>query len=302
MRNPVRLIKKPALLLALLLVAIAPALAKENSIAVGGRDRTYILVRPAVLARTKPVPLVVVLHGGFGTGAQAEKSYRWDETAAAHDFVVVYPDGVRRSWNAGGGCCGTGASDAVDDVGFLDALIVKISADENIDPARIYLTGISNGAAMSYRYACDGRHAVAAIGSVAGTLPGGCPHPRPVSVMEIHGLQDRNIPFAGGVGPKGVTKVDWPGVQATLDIFRHTDGCAPTTTSRSGAVERSDSLCGSRAVSLITIADAGHQWPGSADRPVIRALLGLDAPSTALDATTTLWNFFDAHPIVATGR
>ena len=288
--------KALVLIFALLLTFLAPALARESSIAAGGRTRTYILLRPSGLPRTTPVPLVVVLHGGFGTGAQAEKSYRWDEAAAAHGFVVAYPDGVRRSWNAGGGCCGTGASAPIDDVGFLDALIAKISSEENIDPARIYLTGISNGAAMSYRYACDGKIPVAAIGSVAGTMPGGCAHPRPTSVMEIHGLQDRNIPFDGGVGPKGVTKLDWPAVHTTLDIFRRADACAPATTSRSGVVERSESVCGNHAVTLITIADAGHQWPGSVDKPVIRTLLGLDAPSTALDATATLWSFFESHP------
>src|SRR5258708_35028696 len=83
------------------LLSAAPAFADQISVA--GRDRTYSVFRPADLARTKPVPLVIVLHGGFGTGVQAEKPYHWDAAADRSGFVAVYPGGGRRRWNAGGG-------------------------------------------------------------------------------------------------------------------------------------------------------------------------------------------------------
>jgi polyhydroxybutyrate depolymerase len=51
-----------------------------------------------------------------------------------------------------------------------------------------------------------------------------------------------------------------------------------------------------RTVELITIAGAGHQWPGAAPSPVAQRLLHLDPPSTALDATAVIWQFFAAHP------
>ncbi len=284
--------------LMLLMATALAAEAREQTLAVGGRERTYSIFRPAPLDRRMPVPLVVVLHGGFGTGSQAEKSYHWDEEATAQGFVVAYPDGVRRSWNAGGTCCGPAFKDNVDDVGFLDDLIRTVSAAENIDRRRIYITGISNGAAMAYRYACDGHQKVAAIGSVSGTMPGGCSSPRPVSVMEIHGLQDQNIPFTGGVGEKGVTHIDWPPVETTLDHFRRADDCGKPVIQSKGVIECSDAACaGGRAVSLITIADAGHQWPGAVpEGRFIRRLFRLDRPSTALDATDVLWRFFVDHP------
>jgi len=274
------------------------AWADDQKIAVGGQERTYAVFRPAALGKAAPVPLVVVLHGGFGSGAQAEKSYKWDDMATAKGFVVAYPDGVRRSWNAGGSCCGPAFKDAVDDVGFLDALIATVAKTENIDPRRIYVTGMSNGAAMSYRLACEGKTVIAAIGAVSGTMPGGCRTSRAVSVMEIHGLEDQNIPFAGGVGSKGVTQVDWPPVQVTLDHFRHAGQCNPAAIQKTGVVERSDAQClQGREVALITIADAGHQWPGAVpERALLRRLFRLDIPSTALDATATLWAFFESHP------
>jgi polyhydroxybutyrate depolymerase len=266
------------------------AQSRDHKLSIGGGDRSYLLYRPATLDRRLPVALVIMLHGGFGTGAQAEKSYGWDEMADAGGFVVAYPDGVGRSWNAGGTCCGPAFRDHTPDVAFLDRLIAAASSDENIDRNRIYITGISNGAAMAYRYACDGKIPVAAIGSVAGTMPGDCAGPRPVSVMEIHGLQDQNIPFAGGVGAKGVTRIDWPPVETGLDIFRRADRCQPAATRKSGVVERRDAACADgRAISLITIADAGHQWPGAVARhPLIERLLRLDPPSSALNATQAL--------------
>jgi polyhydroxybutyrate depolymerase len=242
--------------------------------------------------------LVIVLYGGFGTGAQAEKTYHWDATADRNGFVVVYPDGFRRSWNAGGGCCGPASHDSVDDVGFIADLIRSVTRSENVDPKRVFLTGISNGAAMAYRYACEGALPIAAIGSVSGTMPGGCAAPHPVSALEIHGLKDQNIPFAGGVGTKGVTKVEWPGVEASLDLFRKAERCDATDTKVAGVVTTATANCADgRQVELITISDAGHQWPGGeSNRPIARMLFSPDPPSTALDANAVIWAFFQRHP------
>jgi len=284
-----------ALLFAILLLS-SPAVADEK-ISVDGRDRSYTVYRPSGLSAARPVPMVVVLHGGFGTGSQAEKSYRWDSLANDKGFVAVYPDGYRRSWNAGGGCCGPAYRENVDDLKFITAMIRAVSGVHNIDPKRVYLTGISNGAAMSYRYACEGTISISAIGSVSGTMPGGCASPKPVSVMEIHGLKDQNIPFAGGKGTKGVTSIDWPTVQASLEAFRRLGHCKPADATVAGVVTTAVSNCtNGTQIALITVADAGHQWPGAEpNRPVARLLLGLDPPSTAIDATEVLWDFFQRH-------
>lgn len=262
------------------------------------RERSYLLYRPESLLRREPVPLVLMLHGGFGSGRQAEQAYRWDKLADREGFVVVYPDGVGRSWNAGGMCCGPALREGVDDTGFLAQLIEVVAEAENIDRRRVYMTGMSNGAAMAYRYACEAGVSVAAIGPVAGTFSQACPNPRPVSVLAIHGLDDQNVPFAGGAGTKGVTKGNWFPVEQTLDAFRRAGRCEPAPTQKAGAVQTSTAHCEQgRDVVLITIDGAGHQWPGSvpSSGPLAR-LLPLDTPSTALDATSALWNFFRSHP------
>lgn len=136
------------------------------SIRVGGVTRTYRLFVPTGL--TGPAPLVVVLHGGYGSGAQAETAYHWDDRATAGGFVVAFPDGLHRSWNAGGGCCGQAGRDGVDDVAFLTALVAEVGRRASVDPRRVYATGMSNGGIMTYRLACE-TDLFAAVAPVAAT-------------------------------------------------------------------------------------------------------------------------------------
>jgi poly(3-hydroxybutyrate) depolymerase len=68
-----------------------------HTMSFGGLDRSYRLYIPAGLPT--PAPLVVMLHGGFGSAQQAERAYGWDQLADSAKFVVAYPDGVGRAWN-----------------------------------------------------------------------------------------------------------------------------------------------------------------------------------------------------------
>jgi polyhydroxybutyrate depolymerase len=268
-----------------------------RTIEVGGRDRTYRVHRPTTIDRDDPTALVVVLHGGFGSGTQARASLGWDQEADTGRFVVAYADGIGRSWNAGT-CCGQARRERVDDVKFIGALIDEVVPAEGVNPDLVYLTGISNGGMMAYRVACELPGKVAAIGPVAATMTVPCsnPAPEPTSVMHIHGLDDRNVPFAGGVGTKGVEKDSRPSVKSVIDRWRAVDRCGtPPPSSTNGPVTTATSgpCGGGTQVVLVTIAGAGHQWPGSTPpRPAASRLLQLDPPSTALDATTALWEFF----------
>ena len=269
-----------------------PVGSSSQSIAFGGHTRTFHLYRPAEL--TSPAPLVVMLHGGFGNGEQAESSYGWDAQADAGHFLVVYPDGLDRAWNTGGGCCGQPAKDNVDDVGFLTRMIATIEHETSIDARRVYATGISNGGIMSYTLACR-TTLFAAIGPDSATQLGSCVNPAPLSVIHIHGTADTRIRYNGGEG-EGVAHINGPAVPALNETWRAIDGCRQPTVTTAGAVTTSKAACpASRTVELITIAGAGHQWPGSAPKPLIQKLLGSDPPSSALNATATIWQFFAAH-------
>ena len=270
-----------------------PAGSSSHVISVGGVSRTFLVYRPATLPAA--APLVVMLHGGFGTAAQAEKSYHWDAEADAGHFVVAYPDGLDRAWNTGGGCCGRPARTGLDDVGFITAMVSAIGREVPVNPRRVYATGISNGGIMAYTLAC--RTALfAAIGPDSATELGGCPDPARLSVIAIHGTADRNIPYDGGRGD-GIAHIDGPAIPALNASWRRTDHCAAPVIKTAGVVTTSAARCpGGRAVELVTIAGAGHQWPGAEPDLLAQKLLHTDPPSTALNATQVIWRFFAAHP------
>ena len=264
-----------------------------QTISSGGRVRTFHLYRPATLA--SPAPLVVMLHGGFGSGTQAEGAYGWDAEADANHFLVAYPDGVDHAWNVGGGCCGTPAQSGVDDAAFISAMVTQLRGELSLDPARLYATGISNGGMLAYHLACTTR-LFAAIGPDSATELGDCSAPAALSVIHVHGSADHNIPYSGGPGD-GPARIDGPAVPTVIIDWRATDHCAAPSQTVAGVVTTSIASCpDGRAVELITVAGAGHQWPGGVSHPVEERLLHLDPPSKALNATHVIWAFFAAHP------
>ena len=241
---------------------------------VGGRDRVYRLHKPAGVPAS--AGLVVVLHGGFGSAEQAERSYGWDRLADSEKFVVAYPDGVKRAWNVnGGGCCGKPAREGVDDVAFISAAVADVAKNVSINAGHVYATGMSNGGMMSYTLACD-TTLFAAIGPVSGTQFDPCRSPHPAAVMAIHGTADPLIPYGGGPG-RGFVHINGQPIPDLNAFWRKVDQCQAPSVTTSGSVTTSTAGCAdNRSVVLITIDGGGHHWPDF--------------------ATQKLWQFFAAHP------
>jgi polyhydroxybutyrate depolymerase len=245
-----------------------------HTLSVGGHDRIYRLYKPKGLPAS--APLVLVLHGGFGNAAHAERAYGWDELADSSKFIVAYPDGVNRAWNVNGaGCCGRPAKEGIDDVGFITAAVADIERNVSVDASRVYAAGMSNGGMMDYTLACD-TGIFAAIGPVSGTQLDPCHSPHPTSVMHIHGTKDPLVPYPGGPG-HGFVHLDGPPIPKLNAFWRNVDHCGAPATTTSGSVATSTAGCpDSRSVVLITVDGGGHEWPDF--------------------ATAKLWQFFAAHP------
>jgi polyhydroxybutyrate depolymerase len=243
-----------------------------HTLHVGGSDRAYRLYQPPGL--TPSAPLVIMLHGGFGTAEQAERAYGWDELADKAKFVVAYPDGLHRAWNTnGGGCCGRPAREGVDDVRFISAVVADVAKNVSVNVAQVYATGISNGGIMAYTLACN-TGVFAAIGPDSATQLDPCPSPHPTSVLHIHGTADRLIPYKGG---RGTSVIDGPSAANVNAFWRNVDRCGAPTATTSGEVTTSTATCADhRAVVLVTVDGGDHEWPPF--------------------ATETLWRFFDSHP------
>jgi polyhydroxybutyrate depolymerase len=257
----------------------------SRTIEVGAESREYRLHVPPQLADDPA--LVVMLHGGLGSARQAEGAYGWDAVADAEGFVVAYPDGVNRTWNAGD-CCGGAAREDVDDVAFLTALVTELRAEFGVGPDRTFGTGMSNGAMMTYRIACE-TDLFAAIAPVAGTIVTTCDDPAPASLLHIHGQGDGSVRMDGEPGD-GVGDVDGMPIADVNALWRQADGCGDPVVTDAPPVTTSTSTCADgRTVTLVTVAGAGHQWPGSVAREG-----ATDQPSDALDATALIWEFFDA--------
>jgi polyhydroxybutyrate depolymerase len=243
-----------------------------HTVKVDERDRIYRLYKPAGLLAS--APLVVMLHGGFGSAEQAERAYGWDELADSAKFVVAYPDGVDRAWNTNvGGCCGRPAREGVDDVAFISAAVADIVKNIGINSARVYATGISNGGIMSYTLACN-TGVFAAIGPDSATQLDPRRSPHPTSVMHIHGTADRLIRYEGR---QGFSVINGPSVPDVNAFWRNVDQCGAPSDTTSGAITTSTAGCAdNRGVVLVTVDGGGHRWPSF--------------------ATQALWQFFATHP------
>ena len=299
----------------LLAGAAAPACAlapgdHDVYIRVGSVERHYILhVPPEAGAR----PAVVLnFHGGGGNARAHQEYVRMDALADRKHFLVVYPDGSGRmpgkllTWNAGT-CCGMAAATQVDDVGFVRALLDDLAARQPYDPARVYATGHSNGAMMSYRLAAELSDRIAAVAPVAGSmvLQRFAPS-RAVPIMHIHSVDDPRAPYAGGLGPPfpmTSSRVLHPPVEKRLAEWARVNGCEPGPeegktrewTSPAGTMHRATLYewpdCRADTV-LWKLRGPGHVWPGGVRNWMPRLLV----PSTqVIDANAEMWFFFSHH-------
>ena len=248
---------------------------------VDGVPRSYREYVPPGLPN-KPVPLLVALHAGNQYGDGFEQLTGFDSLAEADGFIVAYPNGHGQTWNAGT-CCGYPNVSTDDEIDFINALITRLSANGRVDASRVYVTGFSAGAAMAYTVACRLAPRVAAIAVVAGTMDLGTCHPEvAVSILEIHGTADDELPFNGGtVGQTGAVS---PPTTDIVARWAALDACPkPSASNASGSVVVTEwtGCAGGTTVELEAVQGGDHNWYAP-------MLGGADA---AVDATKAVWQF-----------
>jgi len=195
-----------------------------------GMARSYILHVPPKYDGKTRLPLVIEMHGK-GSSAQQEISWSgWAAKADAVGFVVIYPQGLYASWNAGPPgcptlmCCCQPAQDyKIDDASFIRAVVTKTAQDGCIDLKRVYATGLSNGGIMSQWLACDAADMFAAVAPVSGPNMIDCKPSRPISVVLYRGTQDTGVIYNGGAQMPGGHV--WPSAMADFAKWRNLDQC-----------------------------------------------------------------------------
>lgn len=319
MRSPFEMNRLAILVLscALAIALLAPESAqadetgnKPQTLIHDGLKRSYVVHDFSAGQRTS---LVIMLHGGGGNAENVAEQTGFDRVAQREKLIVVYPNGSGRrqdkllTWNAGH-CCAYAMQNKIDDVGFISALIDRLLAQYPIDPARVYVTGLSNGGMMTHRLGYMLPNKIAAIAPVIAALFGDEPAPaRPMPTLIINGAVDETVPPKGGkLGSMGSSRplmrrilgqaADRPVLPAVaqIDYWAHANGCQKTTTTQLiNALWIQHTDCKLDAdVQFYSVSNNGHAWPGGrAPRE------GAAKPVADFDASEVIWAFFKQHPL-----
>ena len=297
-------------LLFILVLLCGPSSAQEirKELRYQGLERSYYVHSPRGWDGKTPLPLVLLLHGGGGGAQQALKSYPLGPVADREGFLLVAPNGtgplrreILRTWNVGWGF-GYAQRNHVDDLGFVRALILQLTRDYPVDRARVYLTGLSNGAILSHYAGAANSDLVTGIAPVVGCAGGGessqLTYPsapqRPLNVIMFNGGLDRHIPLNGGV--QELHSEDQArqvcSAQESARFWVNANGCKPTPTVEELPEQKATryTWTGGRQntrVVLWVLHNQGHAWPGG---QAPRA--SSDQPTPLVKAHEVLWQFF----------
>ena len=271
--------------------------APTGSIMSLGRVRDFTLHVPRTYDPARATPLVITLHGASLWGSAMRDLSLWNEVADSAGFIVVYPNGIARgprSWRAVGSQIGD------TDVRFIADLIDTLSAHYNIDPARIYANGLSNGGGMSYVLSCTLSNRIAAVGLVGAALlfpADWCRDTTPVPMIVFHGTDDRQAKYNGGTS--------WLAPRPFLAVTPFVSRAArrnrckgePVRSRVTSDVSRKEYVGCAKGASVLfyTIHGGGHTWPGG-DRNYLPEWFAGYTTQT-ISASREMWAFFDAHPL-----
>ncbi len=283
---------KTAVLLCLLAFPVA---AKQEQVVLG--NRTYLIDLPA-----RPNgSMIVALHNAAGAPEEFRSKIRLSAPALAQGYAVIYPRGSgaqdQLSWN-GLYCCGYAQENRIADVVFLDKVIADAAERFGLDAARVYLTGMGNGAVLAETYAVRRTGRVKAVAGVAGTIDLRRASATRVPLLHIHGLDDRVVPYgADGRAKIGSRRTRHPftPVPVQINAFVAAHGSLAKTTrvidrandGMSVTVDTYSDASGRAQITLMTVTGGGHVWPGPQRQGA--------GNTQDISATTEVLRFFGEH-------
>jgi polyhydroxybutyrate depolymerase len=242
-----------------------------HAMVVDGRTRTWLEVAPSHASAT--IPILLVLHGVGATPAGEAERDGLLPLASTGSAELIYPAGVDRSWDAGT-CCGQAAALHVDDLGFIERLAAEV------DPGKhrpLDLVGYSDGGRMAYDVACHDPSIFTSLAVVDAVPQAGCAVAKPITVAQIDGTADKEVPYAPG--DKGL---ETPPVTVQVSRLRSVDDCsatASTTTIGTLRLQTWGSCADGTKVELASFVGLGHEWfEGTAVTP---------------SEGSVIWSFFD---------
>jgi polyhydroxybutyrate depolymerase len=277
----------------------------------GGSERHYVLHVPRSYDGRTRVPVVMMLHGAGGTAKGAMEETGWTDKADEAGFLTVFPEATSSDrwkpsrfltnpqvWNDGSGRGHAGLRN-IDDVRFVNALIDDLCSRFLVDEKRIFVTGFSNGASMTFRVGAELSGRIAAIAPISGHFWLNISRlDCPVSLIYIIGTEDPLNPLEGGETrtPWGIVEKK-PRVEESVLKWARLLECPtePKLVSDKNGVKVVTYGPGREGSELFyyTIEGMGHTWPGGKSLLPER-LVG--RTSSKIRATDVIWDFFLNHP------
>jgi polyhydroxybutyrate depolymerase len=276
----------------------------RRSLTVDGTTRSYLMHVPPRYEAPRPTPLVLSLHGACSDATMQIHFTGLNKKADDAGFIVVYPNGTGAGpvlfWNAGLARF-EAAKKMPDDVAFISHVLDDVASVVNVDPKRVYATGMSNGAMMCYRLAAELSSRIAAIAPVGGTMAIDKAQPqRPVSVIHFHGTADTTVLYRG-LDDGASRLIKYQAVDDTIRTWVALNGCPAEPAVHKFPDRAHDGTSVTQKtygpgrdgaeVVLIMIEGGGHTWPGFS--PLVTFL---GKSTRQISANDLLWEFFQRHP------
>ncbi len=285
--------------LILTLTAWAQPQQKNEHIIIDGISREFVTYIPSITNTQDKLPIIISLHGRFGTGKGMMSFADFRPIAQKEKFIIVCPSGINHSWNDGRPT--PAEKKDINDVKFIDQLITYIINTYHGDVARVYITGMSNGGFLTSRLACELSNRIAAIAVVGASMDEGMAYRpvKPMPVMYIQGTNDPLVPYGGGPIKSSAGGPVYSHAEI-LKLWAAADHCGdnPIITNLPAAFHDGTSVIregyGNNEVVGYTITNGGHTWPGGTQY-LPKFLVG--TVSHNLDACEVIWAFFKGHMV-----
>ena len=276
----------------------APSPDREITLKVKDADRRAVIVNSPTDGVKRPA--VIVLHGGMGSADRMRQSSGFDALAKSKGFIVAYGEGTnfggeRHAWNTGH-LLRRQVKDA-DDIAYLDTLIDALIRDHGADPARVTMTGGSNGGMMTLTYAVARPERLAAIAPVVASMFTFDRVPSvPLPILLINGAKDDEVPREGGMSRNALVRsaqaTPFKPLSEVVAFWVKANRSNPKATlAKAGSVTTTTHEATEGGAETVFVLDeaGGHGWPGTPARR------GDSKPIAAFQGAAKVWEFLSRH-------